>query len=82
MTLANGRTPVTAPPARTALVRGLPMTYEVDVFSPGGAKSTVYAASSPQGQLLRGSTIEVHLPRSVDPPRDPLDPASWVRSGQ
>jgi len=76
------RTPTTPPPARTALVRGLPHTYEVDVFSPGGAKSTVYAASSPQGPLLRGATIELHPPLSVDPPRDPLDPSTWVRSGQ
>ena len=73
----SGRTPVTPPPARTALVRGLPMTYEVDVFSPGGAKSTVYAASEASGPLYRGNTVEVWLPRSVDPPRDPLDPSSW-----
>jgi hypothetical protein len=77
----SGRTPARVPPERTQLVRGLPHTYEMDQFSPGGTKSTVYHASSPQGALLRGATIEVHLPLSVDPPRDPLDPATWHRAG-
>jgi len=76
------RTKVVEPPAASrTLVRSLPNTYEVDVFSPGGAKSTVYQASSPQGQLLRGATIEVDLPPSVNPPIDPLDPATWHRAG-
>lgn len=74
------RTHPPAPAERTGLVRGLPHTYEMDQFSPGGAKSTVYAASSPMGQLARGATIEIHPPLSVDPPRDPLGPATWHRA--
>lgn len=72
------RTRVNEPPAaRTSLVRSLPNTYEMDAFSPGGVKSTVYQASSPQGPLLRGSGVEVWLPPNVNPPIDPLDPSSW-----
>lgn len=75
------RTPAEGvPDVRIELVRGLPFTYEMDAFAPGGSKSTVSAASSPRGELLRGRVPTVQLPPAVTPPVDPLAPETWNRS--
>lgn len=74
------RTPAPGVPnVAIELVRGLPNTYEMDAFAPGGVKSTVAAASSPRGELLRGHVPTVQLPPSVNPPVDPLAPETWNR---
>lgn len=79
--MRSHRTPAAGVPnVPIELVRGLPFTYEVDVFSPAGVKSTVSPSSSPQGALLRGHVVEVQLPPSVNPPVDPLAPETWNRS--